>query len=504
MLMGIDAGTTSVKAALFSPDHQMLAVARQEYTLDSPSPERAQLDPEIYWRACTQAVRQVITRAAANPQDIAALGVSSQGETTIPLDRLGKPLYPAIVWLDNRAVSQAISLAAQFGQELYDRTGIPEIIPTWTACKILWLKENEPQVFAAVQKYMLVQDYLVFRMTGQAVTDGSISCTTALYDIRRHAWWPEMLAAVGIQASQLCDIVPPGTSVGTLSAEAARTLGLGRQVQIVCGGMDQATGAIGAGNTTPGVISETTGAALVIQATIDDPGMDQRKIIPVYCHSVPDKYLLAPVCPTAGMALKWLRDTFFQAEMKIAEREGWDAYDLMTTLAAEIPPGSDGLIMLPHLMGAFSPVPNPQARGVFAGFSLSHGRGHFVRAVLEGIAYLLRQNLETIANAGMPVLGLCSTGGGARSPLWNQIKADVCKLPLATVENEEAALLGDAILAGVATGIYKSIDEGCKALVHFSGNILPGDQSGFYEAAYRSFCDLDETLTPYFQRNYAA
>ncbi len=504
LLMGIDAGTTSVKAALFSPDHQMLAVARQEYTLDSPSPERAQLDPEIYWQACTLAVRQVIAQAGASPQEIAALAVSSQGETIIPLDRLGRPLYPAIVWLDNRAASQAANLAAQFGQEIYERTGIPEIIPTWPACKILWLKENEPEVFAAAKKFMLVQDYLVFRLTGRAVTDGSISCTTALYDIRRDDWWPAMLDAAGIQTSQLCEIVPPGSAVGTLTAEAAGILGLGRQVQVVCGGMDQATGAIGAGNISPGIISETTGAALVIQATIDDPGIDQRKIIPVYCHSVPGKYLFAPVCPTAGMALKWLRDTFFQAEIQTAEKEGRDAYDMMTALASEVPPGAGGLTMLPHLMGAFSPVPNPQARGVFAGFTLSHGRGHFVRALLEGIACLLRQNLETIASTGMPVLELRSTGGGARSPLWNQIKADVCHLPLVTVENEEAALLGDAILAGVAAGIFKSIEEGCTMMVHSTGKILPGEQSRFYEAAYRSFCDLDETLAPYFQRNYAA
>jgi len=504
LLMGIDAGTTSVKAAVFSPERQMLAVAREEYQLESPSAERAQLDPEIYWRACIRAVRLAVARSGVPVEDIHALAVSSQGETTITLDRDGKALYPAIVWLDNRAVSQAEQLAGEFSEQVYAVTGIQEIIPTWTACKILWLRENEPEVFARADKFLLVQDYLIYRLTGRAVTDGSISCTSALYDIRRHQWWPEMLAAVGISSAQLAEIVPPGSAVGTLSVEAAHVLGLSGSTLVVSGGMDQSTGAIGAGNIAQGIISETTGGALVIQATVGDPAIDQRKIIPVYCHSVPGQYLLAPVCPTAGMALKWLRDTFFQPEIESAARRGLDVYDLMTAMAADIPPGAGDLVMLPHLMGAFSPVPNPSARGVFAGFTLSHGRGHFVRAALEGVAYMLRQNLETIRKAGIPVQELRSTGGGARSALWNQIKADVCQLPLLTVENEEAALLGDAILAGVACGVFSSIEEGCQMMVVPSTRLSPGEQAGNYDRSYRHFCDLDESLAGYFRRNYAA
>jgi sugar (pentulose or hexulose) kinase len=242
---------------------------------------------------------------------------------------------------------------------------------------------------------------------------------------------------------------------------------------------------------------------LGIHATILDPALDPQKLIPVCYHSLPGKYLFAPVCPTAGMALKWLRDTFFQAEIMAAEEGRLDAYDFMTALAAQTAPGADGLVMLPHLMGAYSPLPNSAARGVFSGFTLSHNRGHFVRSVLEGVAFMLRQNLDTIRQAGVPVGELRSTGGGSRSSLWNQIKADVCQLPLLTLASEDTALLVDAILAGVASGVFTSVNEACQAMVVIKEKYLPSDQAGFYEEAYRRYCDLDSSLSGYFKRNYS-
>jgi xylulokinase len=503
LLLAIDAGTTSVKAGLFAPDGRIQALAREEYQLDTPSVERAQLDPQMYWQACVRTVRRVVEESGVRPSQIRALGVSSQGETTITLDRDGQAIYPAIVWLDNRAVDQAARLAKQFSSQVYDVCGVQEVIPTWTACKLLWLRENEPAVFARAWKFMLVEDFLIYRMTRRAVTDGSVACTSTLYDIRSHVWWPEMLAAVGIDAGRLPEIIQPGSQVGVLTAQAAETLGLSPNTLVVNGGMDQSTGAIGAGNISPGTISESTGAALGIHATITDPALDPQKMIPVCYHSLPGKYLFAPVCPTAGMALKWLRDTFFQPEILAAETSRVEAYDFMTALAAQTAPGADGLVMLPHLMGAYSPVANAAARGAFSGFTLSHNRGHFVRAVLEGVAFMLRQNLETIRQAGVPVRELRSTGGGSRSPLWNQIKSDICQLPLVTLASEDTALLGDAILAGVACGVFSSVEEACQAMVIVQSKYLPGDQSGLYEEAYRRYCDLDRDLGGYFKRNYS-
>lgn len=498
-LLGIDAGTTSVKAGLFLPDGRCLAIARQEYQLDSAAPDRAQLDPEIYWQACVHTVRSALAQAGIPPEQVRAAAISSQGETTITLDQHGQVIYPAIVWLDNRATEQAAWLAGRFGAEVYSRTGIPEIVATWPACKILWLRQNEAQVFARAAKFLLVQDYLIYRLTGRIVTDGSISCTTLNYDLAQNAWWPELQEAIGIRREQLPELVQPGTGVGYLTAWAAGELGLTPQTLIVAGGMDQSVGAIGAGNIQPGCVSETTGAALAIQATIADPRIDRSQTVPVYTHSAPGQYLFVPVCPTAGMAFKWLRDTFFQDEIRAAAQDNSDPYDRLTQLAEAVPPGADGLVLLPHLMGAFSPQPNLRARGSFTGFTLSHTRGHFVRALLEGVAFMLQQNLETIERAGIQVQEIRSTGGGARSKLWKQIKANVCNRPIVTLVNEETGVLGDAILAGVACGAFPSIAAGCDAMVAVREVTHPDDQAAEYQAPYARYLALDRQLFDYFK-----
>lgn len=500
LLLGIDAGTTSVKSGLFSADGKCLAVVRREYQLSTPRTNWAELDPEIYWQACVETVQEVLQRAGKN--NVAAICVSSQGETVIALDAQGEPVYPAIVWLDNRAEREAEILARKFSKDVYEKTGIPEIIPTWTGCKILWLKQNEPDVFARAEKFLLVQDYLIYKLTGQYTSNDSISCTSLYLDIQKHGWWSDILHEIGIDEKQLPRLIPPGEVIGTITADAAAQTGLPQTAKVVGGGMDQSVGAIGAGNIRAGVVSETTGAALTIQVTIPSPDVDKHKVIPVYCHSVPGEYLFVPVCPTAGMAYKWFRDTFAMLEVAHAEKDGTDSYDLLTALAVDIPPGSDGLTLLPHLMGAYSPEPNPAARGSFTGFTLSHTRGHFARAILEGVAFLLKRNLEVLKNAGVDASEIRSTGGGARSPLWNQIKANVCNLPVVTLQNEDTALLGDAILAGVAAGVFNSIEEGCKQMAALKDKIAPTAQAADYVAAYQRYCDLDRTLDDYYLRQY--
>ncbi len=421
-------------------------------------------------------MRAALATAGVDPASVRAISVSSQGETTITLDAGGKPLRPALVWLDNRSAPQAQRLAAQFdSQTVYETTGITEILPTWTACKILWIKENEPEIFARARKFLLVKDYLVYRLSGEYTTEGSIACTTLLYDICRHRWWDEMLAAVGISSDHLPAITAPGGIAGTLSAETAALLGMGADTLVVNGGMDQATGAIGAGSVSSDIISETTGAAMAVQVTTPLPDLRSGERIALYAHSLPGLYLYVPTLPTGGMSFKWFRDAFGVAEMQAAAASGQDAYDLLTALAATAPPGSDGLVMLPYLMGSLSPEENPAARGVFSGFTLRHTRAHFVRAILEGVAFNLRHNMDVLGKAGLHFSELRSSGGGARSRLWSQIKADVCGLPVVTLANAEAALLGDAILAAAACGMYSSAAEACAQMVAIETRILPGE-----------------------------
>jgi xylulokinase len=502
-LLGLDIGTTSVKAGVFDLSGTCLAAKHQDYKLVTPAPQRVELDPEHYWTSACGVIRQAMGEAGIAPEALLAMGVSSQGETTICVDGDGNPVYPALVWLDGRATAEASVLKEDLGGDAYARTGIPTVDATWTACKIAWIRDHEPDVFERTHRFLLAQNFVVHRLTGEFVTDGGVACTTLLLDIKEHDWWDRALQATGISRERLPRLQRVGDVAGTLTSEAAEATGLRSGLPVVLAGMDQIAGAVGAGNLSSEIISESTGGALTIQATVDRPDLDANGRIPVYLHALPGKYLFDPVCDTGGMALKWFRDTFCQDVVEQAEQETRDAYDLITSMAAGVPPGSDGLIMLPHLTGAFSPEYEPQARGVFFGFTLAHERAHFARAVLESVAFMLRRNLELVIGSGISVQEIRATGGGARSRLWLQIKADVCNLPVVPLKYEDAALLGDAMLASVAVGAYSSLLESSQAMVSLGETIPPNpDISGVYQAAFQRYVQLNDVMAPVFRQQF--
>ena len=502
LLVGLDIGTTSVKAGVFDGRGRQLAADGREYRLAHPDPDRAEIDAQTWWTSAAAAVRASLANSGADPSAVAAIAVSSQGETVVAVDRGGRPLGPAIVWLDNRATVEARALAGRFDEaQIYDRTGVPAVNPTWTAAKLLWWRTHEPDLFREAARFLLAEDFVLHRLTGRFVTDGSVACTTLLLDIRGGGWWPPMLKAVGIDEARLPEIASPGDVVGALTAGAAAELGLPAGIPIVAGGMDQGAGAVGVGNAVPGVISESTGGALTVQASVDHHGGDPSRQTPVYLHSAPGRYLYCPVCPTGGMALTWFRDRLGETEVAAAARSGRSAYDLLTELAATAPPGCDGLTMLPHLAGAFSPEYVPGARGVLAGLTLAHGRAHMVRAVLESVAFMLRRNLELLATAGAPAAEIRSHGGGARSPLWNQVKADVCGVPVVTLEGEDAAVRGDAMLAGVAVGVFPDLAAAGAAMIHPQARYEPDPANrAVYDEAYDQYVRLFDALRPLFER----
>ncbi len=502
LLLGLDVGTTSVKAGLFDVAGHQLAAAEREYRLAHPAPDHVEIDPETWWTSAVAAVREVLAAPGVNPAGVAAMAVSSQGETVAAVDADGRARGPALVWLDNRASAQARELFDQFGNALvYDRTGVPEINPTWTAAKLLWWRRHEPDVFRNAARFVLVEDFMLRRLTGRFVTEAGIQCTTMLLDIREGGWWAPMLEAVGVAPERLPEMAAPGEIVGTLTAAAAEALGLPGGLPVVAGGMDQGAGAVGVGNIGGGVISESTGGALTVQAAVDHHGGDPTRQTPVYVHSAPGTYLYCPVCPTGGMALTWFRDQFGAAETERAAAPGQTSYDLLTELAAGVPPGCDGLTMLPHLAGAFSPEYVPAARGVFAGFTLAHTRGHFVRAVLEAVAFMLRRNLELLERAGASATEIRSHGGGARSALWNQVKADACGLPVVTLQGEDAAVRGDAMLAGVAIGAFTDLAAAGAALVVPDARYEPNPTTRpAYDDAYGRYVRLFDALRPEFER----
>ena len=433
-------------------------------------------------------MRQVVAQAGVAPAQIATLAISSQAETLVLLDAAGAVTRRVIVWLDNRATEEAAAIAEHFGTEAMFRVfGQPEVVPTWPACKILWVKRNEPAVFAATAKYLLLEDYLLYRLTGEYVTEMALQSDSLLVDINTRQWYQPMLEYLGVGPQHFGRLVEPGAPISRLSPAGAAEAGLDPSTLAVAGALDQTIGALGAGNLHPGLVSETTGGALAVVATTDRPYFDPERRLPCFYHARPGLYCLFPWGQTAGMALKWFRDSFFALETSAALAAGRDPYDVMTAEAEVVVPGCDGLSVLPHLEGAFTPEYNSQARAVFFGATLRHNRGHFVRGIMESVAYMLKRQLDLVEGMGFPVTEIRSIGGGAHSPLWLQIKADVTGKVIRTVKSEETACLGAALLGAVAVGRHASLEAAAAAMVHLDRTILPDDDhAAAYADGYRA------------------
>ncbi|MGQ9515314.1 MAG: xylulokinase [Thermoproteota archaeon] len=498
--LGVDVGTTSTKCVLFDKEGRVIASSRSEYEVSMPRPDFVEVDGEVYWKAFREALAKVLKESKSNSKDILGIGVSSQGETFIALGEDGKPLRRAVVWLDNRSKEEAKLIVDNFGvDDIYHITGQNDVIPTWTATKILWMRRNEPTVFRKVHKYLLLEDYMIYRLTGKFITDYSIACSSLLFEISRRRWWKEILDFIGISEDQLPELRPSGSFAGYVAQEAARETGLHTSTVVSTGAYDQAANAVGIGNIKPGIVTETTGGALAVVATTDSVILDPKRRMPCHHHAVQGKYFLQPWCQTAGAILKWYRDNFGLQEVEEARKIGADPYDLLTLEASKINPGSDGLILLPHFMGAASPEFNPGAKGVLFGLTLYHGKAHVIRSIMESIAYMLRRNIELLEDLGVKIQEVRSTGGAARSSLWNQIKSDVLQRPVLTVHTEETAALGVAMLASVATKAFSSLDEAIRFMVSIKNRFLPIEANrAIYDKQYRMYLELYKSLERFF------
>ena len=484
--MALDAGTSSVKAALFDGSGRQIAVDSKEYELEKPAPETVEVDPEVYWMAAEKAIKSVIEKSEVSPQDILSIGVTSQGETLITLDQEGKPLRKAIVWLDNRAVSEAKEISANFAvNEVYKITGQQEIVPGWTASKILWIRNNEPEVFKKAAKFVMVADYLIYKLTGNFISDHALNPSTLYYNLKTGDWWDEMLDFLNIRRDQLPKLYFSGHSAGTVNAN----IGLSPKTTVVTAPIDQIAGAVGAGNLGPGMITETTGSALAICAACPAPVYDPQKRVGLYRHATQEDYVLLPWVPVAGMIFRWFRDEF----------GGCKSYLELEQEAENIEPGANGLLLIPHLAGAFSPEINPDAKGIFYGFSLGHTRGHFVMSLFESVAFMLRENIEMLEELEVPVDKICSLGGGAQSDFWMQLKANVLNRELLTVETKEATCLGTAVLAAVGARYYESVQEAVSKMIKFEKSFTPEKSAAEkYNTIYKKYIDLNKKLLPTF------
>ncbi|MBR2634063.1 MAG: hypothetical protein IKD31_00610 [Clostridia bacterium] len=463
-LLGIDVGTTSLKAVCFRDNGERLHEVNLDYTLSTEG-DRVEFDPAEYVRIAKKAIEEIRSVCTVD-----AISIDTQGETMILTDENGNPTMPAIVWLDNRATKEAEEIAEKFGLEtLYRTTGQAECTGGWPCCKVLWVQRNLPEAWKKTKKIFLLEDWLLWALSGEFVTEPTIQSSSLYLDITKEDWWDEMLEYIGIDRSYLPAIHPAGTKIGLFDG-----------IPVVTGALDQIAGAVGVGVVDGSVVSEMTGTIMAICAVTESiPPFDPDSKIPCHLHALKGKYVSLLWSSTAGMALKWFRNGFAK---DLSFRE-------LDELAAKVPAGCEGLTMLPHLCGSTMPVYNPDARGTFWGMTLAHGVGHFARSILEAVAFTLKDDLECI---GAKCDEIRITGGGASSPLWAQIKADVTGLKLCTLKEKESACLGTAILAGVGVGIYASVEEACQRLVKTEKVYAP--QGTDYCAAYRQYKKLDRLL----------
>ena len=388
-------------------------------------------------------------------------------------------------------------LQRKIGDETcYKVTGQVSFEPCWPASKILWVKNHEPEVFAKTAKFLLIEDYFIYRMTGKFATEGSLVCSSTYWDIIKKEYWPEMLECLGVKEDQLAPVYESGEVVGTIIPEVAEELGLLKNLTVCTGALDQAAGAIGAGNTHEGMFSETIGAALAICAPVARPVFDPNRRMPLHYFANADTYMIHTFT-NGGMTLRWFRDKFCQIEMQAQELGLDDAYNMISKEVSKVPAGSDGLVMLPHLAGSNAPDVNAKAKGVWFGFTLQHTRAHFMRSVMESLGYIVKRNIDSLADMGIELKEIRSLGGGSKSDVWNQIKSDICQIPLETVNSIEAASLGAAILAGKATGIFKNLNEAAESMVQVKKRTLPntGNKTVYedgYEMYRKLFGDLDQ------------
>lgn len=440
-ILTLDVGTTSVKACLFDPSLRLTAQAGQEYALDVCG-ERVEAAPQIYLDAAEQCV---LSLPAAERAMVRAVSLSTQGETLLCVDGRGRPLRPAIVWLDSRAGEQARALeAAVDRQTFYARTGLPELSGALPLAKLCWLREREPEIWARTAQFMLLEDYLLLWLTGRTVTEKSQLTSTGYFDLKTDDYWDEALELAGLSRSRLPEPLECGALVGTLLPERARAFGLPETALAVTGAMDQTAAALAAGCVRPGALCETTGTAMVAAAYTDCPQFSADHHVTIYRHAMPGAFLYLPISNTVGMALKWFRDTFCADLPK--------NYAEMDLLAATVPPGAQGVSFLPFLAGVVDPDNLPDASGCFFGLRLSTTRAHCIRAVLESAAFQLRDFLSMLEALGCGAEQVTSLGGGAGSSLWMQIKADVCGRPFRTLSTVQATSVGAAMLAFQALG----------------------------------------------------
>ena len=469
-VLGIDVGTGGTRALIMDERGAIVSAATEDHEpFASPKIGWAEQHPKDWWRATGIAVRKALVQGDLRAQQIACVGFSGQMHGAVMLDEAGEVVRPALIWCDVRTEKQCNDLAQQIGTErLIELTCNPPLA-NFTLTKFLWMRENEPESWKRVRFVMLPKDYVRFRLTGERAIDMADASGTLMLDVAHRRWSSEVLRAVDIDASVLPQLYESPEVCGKISLKGAEETGLAVGTPVVAGAGDQAAGAVGMGIVAPGAVSATIGTSGVVFAATDRPALDSVGRLHSFCHAIPNRWHLMGVTQAAGLSLRWFRDNLMSA----CERRDGDPYERLTAEAAKVPPGSDGLLWAPYLMGERTPHLDPNARGVLAGLTASHSRGHAVRAILEGVAFSLKDTFTIFEEMRIPVKSIRLGGGGARSPLWRKIQADIYGQEVEIVAAEEGAAYGAAILAGVGAKIWPTVDAACQSVVKVVERIPP-------------------------------
>jgi len=468
LLLGIDVGTGGSRAVVINETGQIVASATVEHEpFASPQTGWAEQDPDDWCRASIAAIREVVSHDNVSPDEIAAVGLSGQMHGSVLLNERDEVVRPALIWCDQRTDKQCEQLTQQIGAEQLIKLTCNPALTGFTLPKMLWVRDNEPQAWQQVRSVLLPKDYVRFRLTGDKATDVADASGTLLLNVAERKWSDEMLAATEIDVSLLPTVFESPEITGTISSSAAELTGLRAGTPVVGGAGDQAGGAVGIGIVQPGAVSATIGTSGVVFAATNSPALDPKGRVHTFCHAVPGRWHVMGVTQGAGLSMRWFRDQF-----GAGMGEG-DPYDRMTEEAAQVESGSNGLLWAPYLMGERTPHLDPHARAALVGLTASHTRAHVIRAIMEGVAFSLRDSFEIFNEMKVPVETIRLGGGGARSALWRQIQADIYGRAVATVEAEEGAAYGVAMLAGVGVRTWPSVDAACAEVVRTRDRVEP-------------------------------
>lgn len=484
--LGIDSSTTGVKALVIDQTGHVAGTATTEIPLSTPKPLWSEQDPADWWRGAVNSIHQVLQETKLSGADIAAIGLTGQMHGLTLLDEKGAVLRPAILWNDQRTGAECDDIRGRLGKaRLIQITG-NDALTGFTAPKILWVQKNEPEVYARVKHILLPKDYVRYKLTGDFAVDKADGAGTLLFDLAKRDWSPEVLQALEIPAEWLPKTYEGPDVTGYISAEAADVTGLKAGTPVVGGGGDQAAQAVGVGVVQSGIIALTLGTSGVVFASTNEPFIEPEGRLHAFCHSVPGRWHLMGVMLSAAGSLRWYRDTL---------APGVD-FDSLLAPAKDVSPGSEGLLFLPYLTGERTPHPDPLARGAFVGLTVRHTQAHLSRAVLEGVAFGLRDSFELMKAAGLAeIKQVRVSGGGAKSPLWRQILADTLNTELVTVNTTEGAAYGAALLAGVGVGVWPDVDAACQASIKVTGSTTPqAGQAAKYEQVYVEYRQLYPAL----------